>query len=166
MPRACGPCTACCTIPKITPLAKERYEDCRRLRPSARGALVDPSQPACSDYEKRPDTCRAFLCGWRVDERVMLDEERPDLCGVMLAGASTDTPFYRATGITLVVASEVWPGAFEEFQGRKPLKRLAKKYLIGLSAHGEQGEVRRFIGPPHLRAQVAKLDPKADTRSF
>lgn len=73
--RICGGCNVCCIVPKIDEPALQKLPGCR-----CRNAL---SSGACAIYETRPETCRSFLCGWRmlswVDERL-----RPDQSAVFI----------------------------------------------------------------------------------
>lgn len=73
--RTCGCCNVCCVVPKIDEPALQKLPGCRCANALPSGA--------CAIYETRPDTCRSFLCGWRllswVDERL-----RPDQSGVFI----------------------------------------------------------------------------------
>ena len=73
--RKCGCCNVCCVVPKIDEPALQKLPGCRCANALPNGA--------CAIYETRPETCRSFLCGWRllswVDERL-----RPDQSGVFI----------------------------------------------------------------------------------
>src|SRR5512138_2208001 len=81
--RECGACTACCTHLKIdTPeLQKFAGSDCEHLLP----------QRGCGIYERRPPICRGFHCAWR-QLRVMPEDWRPDLSGVLVVVTSEGVP--------------------------------------------------------------------------
>jgi hypothetical protein len=71
--RECGECNACCQYLKIdTPeLRKGPNIPCRHWN------------GGCTIYDRRPDACRRFFCGWRLMPN--LDETwRPDRSNVML----------------------------------------------------------------------------------
>jgi len=38
----------------------------------------------CSIYERRPDVCRKFICGWLAPDSPFPDEFRPDRLGVLI----------------------------------------------------------------------------------
>lgn len=87
--RTCGECSACCVRLRIDELNKDQEVRCRYLA----------SGGGCSIYEKRPSSCRAFLCGWLLgwgDE-----EDRPDKSGVLLAipGRSPQQRLWRLLSI-------------------------------------------------------------------
>lgn len=54
--RACGSCTLCCKILEIEELAKPQGQWCSNCKTGS-GCLI---------YESRPQTCRAFNCGYLV----------------------------------------------------------------------------------------------------
>jgi hypothetical protein len=88
--KICGPCRACCIAPKI---------DTQELRKPAQMPCPHLVEKGCGIYERRPQVCRIFLCGWRLLPE--LDRSwRPDLSGVMLLRlAENQMPKpYRATG--------------------------------------------------------------------
>jgi hypothetical protein len=73
--RTCGGCNVCCIVPKIDEPALQKPPGCR-----CPNAL---SSGACAIYERRPETCRNFFCGWRVLPWV--DEAlRPDRSAVFI----------------------------------------------------------------------------------
>ena len=51
--RACGSCSACCTVMSVHEIAKGMYEACEHLC----GA-------GCGIYAERPGACRTFECQW------------------------------------------------------------------------------------------------------
>jgi len=68
--RRCGACSECCITledddrPANTP--------CQHLRANGRG---------CSRYDRRPETCRLFICTWRAGQTG--PDDRPDRSGVL-----------------------------------------------------------------------------------
>jgi hypothetical protein len=73
--RACGDCTACCTVLAVNSpdFKKPAGTPCTNL--AARG---------CGIHAVRPHICRTWFCAWR---RVadMPDEARPDRCGLLVS---------------------------------------------------------------------------------
>jgi hypothetical protein len=72
--RACGDCTACCTLFPIDrpELAKQAGVACPHL-----------AGGGCAIHATRPDVCRDWFCGWRRLPR--LDEAwRPDRSGIVI----------------------------------------------------------------------------------
>jgi len=72
--KICGPCQACCVALKIQApeLRKQSGTPCQHL-----------VSKGCNVYDRRPQVCRAFLCGWRLLPELDVSW-RPDLSGVML----------------------------------------------------------------------------------
>lgn len=70
--RTCGDCTACCTVAAVAELEKPADTACRHAVAGG-----------CAIYEERPQSCRAFHCGWR---RLpwLPTMFRPDRCGVIV----------------------------------------------------------------------------------
>lgn len=56
--RSCQDCTLCCKLLRIDELAKPRHEWC------AHCAIGK----GCNIYEERPAPCRAFYCGWLIND--------------------------------------------------------------------------------------------------
>lgn len=52
---SCGDCTACCTVIGVEELGKGNFCQCPHL-----------TESGCSIYEKRPTSCRAYACVWRL----------------------------------------------------------------------------------------------------
>ncbi|MCG6120536.1 MAG: YkgJ family cysteine cluster protein [Blastomonas sp.] len=73
--RACGDCTACCTVLTVdTPeLKKPAGTPCEKL--SAHG---------CSIHAVRPPICRTWFCAWR-RVAAMPEEARPDRSGLLVS---------------------------------------------------------------------------------
>ena len=72
--RSCGECTACCTALTIPDpeLRKPAGVPCVYLSPAG----------GCGIYERRPQVCKSFLCGWRLYP--LPEELRPDRAGVLI----------------------------------------------------------------------------------
>ncbi len=70
--KACGDCTACCSLMAIPELDKPHFAACKHL-----------CKQGCSIYESRPDTCRDYTCLWRADIVKGDERRRPDILGVV-----------------------------------------------------------------------------------
>jgi len=73
--RACGSCNVCCVALTIDEpaLRKAQGYRCRNAKPDN----------SCAIYDRRPETCRSFHCGWRL-LRWVRDTLRPDLSDVLV----------------------------------------------------------------------------------
>jgi hypothetical protein len=139
--RACGPCSACCTVIGVYELGKSAYEACRYLRPSG-----------CGIYGDRPRSCRTFECQWL---RGVLEVDgtidtalRPDACGVIF-----DYLPESAIG-EVFTAWEVEPGASAGGQARDIINGLAERFLVVVMTYGTEGGKGvgdgKLVGPPDL----------------
>ncbi len=101
--RECGECQACCEVVGVDELGKGTWERCKFQ-----------CGTGCSEYEKRPHSCRAYYCAWKLG---FIDgaERRPDKLGVVF-------DLREENGIGYLTAWEVKSGAFAE---------QAVKYLLG-----------------------------------
>lgn len=71
-PKPCGECKACCTTLGVEELQKGNYQPCHNECPTG-----------CAIYDQRPNSCRAYHCGW-AGRWVEGDERRrPDKLGVI-----------------------------------------------------------------------------------
>lgn len=79
MSGACGNCTLCCTVMKVTMPGgiKPAHESCSEC--TAKG---------CAIYADRPDACAGFQCVWLASQQhpqlALARDLRPDRCGVVL----------------------------------------------------------------------------------
>ena len=120
-PRACGNCTACCTVLGVKPLGKQPGHRCAHL-----------STKGCRIYATRPGPCIYYECSWLTGLGTRHD--RPDRLGVILdqaAPANADDLLARAeageaeaaaaiaAARKTITAREVRPGAFHT----EPVKR-------------------------------------------
>lgn len=139
--RACGSCTACCTVLGVPELGKAAYQACAHL-----------CEAGCGIHSDRPGSCRSFECQWlrgvlEVDGRVDPDL-RPDSCGVIF-----DYQPESAFG-EVFTAWECEPGASANGHAREIIEGLAEGFLVLIVGRGPDGEKgpcdARFVGPPHL----------------
>jgi Fe-S-cluster containining protein len=73
--RACGTCNVCCVALTIDDPELQKPQGYR-----CRNTLPDKS---CAIYATRPQTCRAFYCGWRRLKWIR-ETLRPDISGVLV----------------------------------------------------------------------------------
>jgi hypothetical protein len=102
----------------------------------------------CGIYPERPDSCRAFACGWLTDATGS-DDERPDRLGVIVVPADQDSAFASSAAAPLLVAYELRPCALESSDTELLLKRLSRHRLVALVRHGWEHRDREpsgFIG--------------------
>lgn len=148
--RACNGCTACCTIMGVPSISKPAYTPCQHATPQG-----------CAIYAARPcDECAGFYCAWLADELpeiralgaapLLRDEESPARTDLIVV--ANESPFYKQTGIPVLVLREARPSAFDAYWGQKLIKRLARKHLLVLVSEHDH---RRAIGPPDRMAQFA-----------
>jgi hypothetical protein len=115
--RACGDCTACCTVLAV-----------HELRKPMRWACDHVSCAGCRVYDIRPQSCRDFNCQWLLGEISGDNSARPDRLGVLF-----DCHQSTATHESRFVAFEVWEGAFEEPAGGALITELAAGREVQLS---------------------------------
>ena len=121
--RACGSCTACCTVMGVPELGKSTYDACAHL-----------CGMGCAIYDDRPGSCRTFVCQWlrgvlEVDGRVDPDL-RPDVCGVIF-DYQPDSPFGE-----VYVAWEVESGASAIGPGREIIEGLEESFQVIVMSPG------------------------------
>lgn len=140
--RACGTCTACCTVMGVPDLGKGYYERCKL---EGRGR--------CTAYEARPDGCRNFSCQWLLGG---LEEwDRPDKIGIVF-DISAGGDLGR-----IPVALEVEKGASERGRGGRAVRLVSQNSpVLVISPDG----TRRLVGgPPDAITTLIGDAPGADT---
>jgi hypothetical protein len=108
-PRACGPCSLCCTLLRVDELAKLAGTPCVHQRPGH-------PEGGCAIHPMRPAVCRRYRCLWL---RGSLEAgDRPDLLGAVLDLASRG-------GFPELVVHEAEPGSAQ----RSPrLREIVERY--------------------------------------
>jgi hypothetical protein len=115
--RACGECTACCTLMAVPALRKPNRVACVHVR-----------DQGCAIHAERPDDCRAFHCLWLRGAIAGGESARPDALGVMF-----DQFTLREDQSTHTIAFELWPGALDAPSCRAVLDELARSFTVALS---------------------------------
>ena len=118
--RACGACTACCSVMAI---------DKPEIQKPA-GVLCRYCQDGCTIYDTRPPVCAGFYCGWR--QLPILDENwRPDRSGVFVEVEEIE----GETAISLILIAN-------------PLKTVRQDWFLDFVRTGVQGRVPLYLGIP------------------
>lgn len=73
--RACGDCTACCTVLTV---------DTPDLKKPAGVPCIHLCDHGCGIHAVRPPICRTWFCGWR-RVAAMPDDARPDRSGLLVS---------------------------------------------------------------------------------
>ncbi len=123
--RACGDCTACCTVMAVDKpdFQKEAGVTCRHCT------------NGCAIYDKRPALCRDYYCAWR-HLPILDDAWRPDRSGVFAEFEPVDD----LTGISLVLIGN-------------PLKTVRQRWFIDFVTTGVLGDVPLLLGIPGPRGR-------------
>lgn len=119
--RGCGACNACCKALAIEALAK------------APGILCPHFAAGCTIYQRRPPTCRAWYCGWRLLQPLG-EEWRPDLCEILIVPLSTSAPIRLEVGM--------------QFELIGALDRIFWEPFVNLVAVLIGGNVRTYLAVP------------------
>jgi hypothetical protein len=118
--RACGECTACCSVMAID------KPDIQK----AAGVLCRYCKNGCTIYESRPQVCRSFHCGWR-QLPVLDDNWRPDRSGVFVEVEEID----GETAFSLILIGN-------------PLKTVRQDWFIDFVRTGVGGRVMLYLSLP------------------
>lgn len=136
--RECGPCTACCVLPRIPigeedvfPQGKRGYTPCKHLRVSL-NLVTGACGGGCDIYEHRPGLCRDYKCLWRAGLILGDERRRPDKLGLMFTFDIHD----EERGIYVVEAWELWDGAAREHPGRGVIEAIAQYAHIRIRFYG------------------------------
>lgn len=129
--RACGDCTACCTVMAVTELRKPSRRACDHV-----------GRDGCRVHDARPESCRAFNCAWLRGVIAGGEAHRPDALGVMF-----DSFVERGSGATRVLAFELWPGALDAEPARAVVASLAAAHEVHVSRRDGAWSVAGSVGP-------------------
>ena len=75
-PRICGECSACCRGRLSAEIYGHKMGQgvpCHYLKPEG-----------CGIYERRPEVCRSFMCGWLLPDSPFPEDWRPDKVGFIV----------------------------------------------------------------------------------
>jgi hypothetical protein len=155
--RACGDCTACCTVLRVdTPdFAKPAGTPCVHL-----------GERGCGIHAVRPHICRTWFCAWR--RRADLPEDaRPDLSGLLVSLNFVRQPQNCFEGVSINVRLLPGSDALENGMAGAVLDRLCDQLVPVWFSDGSRkmlmhpdNEVAHLVlsgdaAPAHLQAEVA-----------
>ena len=116
MLRDCGECTACCTW-----MIGESYG--HKFGNGVSCNFLDKC--GCGIYEKRPEVCRKYQCGW--SQELFPEEMRPDKCGIIVSVENNENEQYlRAIIMYKNESTEKYKQYLKEWG-----KKMNTKVLIG-----------------------------------
>jgi hypothetical protein len=147
--RSCGPCSACCVLPRIPDLRKLGYVPCDKLSQN------QAENGCCSIYADRPGVCRDYQCLWRAGMIDGNEQRRPDNLELMF---SLET----VGGRIAIEGWELWEGAFRDHPGRGVIDALAERTPLYLRYYGVPCSLG-YQGPSSLlRGAVLSRNPGED----
>ena len=127
--RRCRQCDACCDVLAVGELAKPE---------NARCDYQGQQKPGCAIYDERPESCRAWSCGWL--QGLGKAKDRPDRLGVIFDACMT-------VGGETIQAREVWEGAFSGPRAHALIDGFQRQFPVVLMYRATGN--RKLIGPPH-----------------
>ncbi|MFO0807906.1 MAG: hypothetical protein U0746_04715 [Gemmataceae bacterium] len=140
--RACGGCTACCTVMGVAEIPTPFFTRCPH-----------ETDAGCAIYDKRPGACRDFYCEWLVGG--FGEADRPDKLGLLFVPTR-----YADAGVVheCLVAYEVWPSAADSEAARTILASASVRGEVGLIRHRDLSTCRLLgsnrVVVPHVTAAV------------
>lgn len=111
--RTCGECQACCEVLGVKELEKPHLTPCKHQCPTG-----------CAIYSLRPKTCQIYECLW-LSGNLKDEDVRPDLIGIIF-----DAPSEVSRIENMVVAREVWEGAFESEIGLNLTQAVSQQFPV------------------------------------
>jgi Fe-S-cluster containining protein len=106
--RSCGTCSLCCKVNPVQELSKPAGQWCIHCVPGS----------GCAIHADRPQACRAFFCGWRLDPNLG-PEWKPEVCRFVLSA----DPAYQSL---VVMADPGMPLAWKREPYYSRLKQLSE----------------------------------------
>jgi len=142
--RRCRQCDACCSVVAVEEIAKPEQERCQHQG--------QHGKPGCAIYDERPESCRAWSCGWL--QGFGNANDRPDKLGVIFDAVIT-------VGGPTLQARAVWQGAFQQPRAQVAIRGFARKMPVVLM-YRDGG--RKLIGPVDVVRMMkqAALDGSAE----
>jgi hypothetical protein len=152
--RECGACTVCCKdllidTPELKKVCGELCVHCDAGR-------------GCRIYERRPEACRSWYCGWRVMPQLD-DSWRPDISKVLVTITAEDIPApYRGPGMRIDLLGStqkiLWPPLVNLIGGA-----IQNRVPVFLSVPGKPGHAsgKLFLNDVLAGALANKDWPRA-----
>jgi hypothetical protein len=142
MPRACGPCTVCCTVGEVPELSKPAWQTC-----------VHVCATGCAIHGRAPQVCQTFECGWL--QGIGLNSDRPDKSSIFVSNITDD-----ANGRFNVVM-ELKPHAIW-LSGRSVVVDLAQRTVVPIIVVESGARPPHDVGsltivPDRMRGRTARM---------
>lgn len=155
--RACGDCTACCTVLTV---------DTPDFKKPAGAPCIHLASQGCGIHAVRPHICRTWFCGWR---RIagLPDDARPDRSGIVVSLDFVREPRNCFEGVSVMVRMLPGSKAIENGMAGAILDRLCDRLVPVWFSNGSKkmlmhpdNEVAELVisgdaPPAHLRDEVA-----------
>lgn len=155
--RACGDCTACCTILTV---------DTPDFRKPPGIPCVHLGAQGCSIHAERPPICRTWFCAWRRVARLP-DAARPDQSGILVSLDFVREPRNCFEGVSIMVRMEPGSDAINNGMAATVLDALCDQLIPVWFSDGSKkmlmhpdNEVASLVlsgdpAPGHLKEEVA-----------
>jgi hypothetical protein len=123
--RTCGSCMLCCTVMNVDELNKPGGVTCRHA----------VTGQGCTIRDQRPQACRRFFCGWRLDPNID-SQWKPNICGFVITISLRYASMLVMVDPTRPLAWKVQPyyGRMKEWSGRAFMEN---KRIVAVVAGGE-----------------------------
>lgn len=147
---SCEGCTACCKLMEVMELAKPRCVWCQHIA---------KDHHSCTIYEKRPEGCREWECGWLSSQRSVIPlpaEMRPDRSHVVISRGMKSVWFHCDPG---------QPNAWRKGKIGELLNKLVhqNKFAVYVTIGRKRIVFRKNHIPVHFydeEPQPMKFDPE------
>lgn len=155
--RACGDCTACCTVLTV---------DTPEFRKAGGTPCVNLTPNGCGIHPTRPHICRTWFCGWRRTE-TMPDQARPDRSGLIVSLNFERSPRNCFEGVSIIVRTINAGQAIDKSMAAAVLDSLCDGFVPVWFSDGTNkmlmhpaDDVAGLVlsgnpAPAHLRTEVA-----------
>jgi hypothetical protein len=154
--RACGDCTACCTVLKV---------DTPEFRKPAGTPCANLSAGGCRIHTVRPHVCRTWFCAWR-RVAAMPDSARPDRSGLIVSLNFVSEPQNCLEGVSINVRAIAGSEAIDKGMAAAVLDSLCDQLVPVWFSDGSrkmllhpEDDVARLVisgdpAPAHLQEEV------------
>jgi Fe-S-cluster containining protein len=115
--RQCGSCNCCCDILEVTAVEKPVNVLCRHWQTGT----------GCTIYDRRPQMCRSFACGWLQGQGYFNDDWFPEKARIVV--------HYSDAAVNV----QVDPGCPDRWREEPYFSKLCELSLNGIRASGNRG---------------------------